>query len=34
LKNFNIQQKREKLDYKQLKDDLKEIDDEGDSETP
>ena len=34
LKNFNIQQKREKLDYKQLKDDLKEIDDEGDSENP
>ena len=34
LKHFNISQKREKLNYTQLRDDLKELDEEGDTPTP
>ncbi len=34
LKHFNISQKREKLDYTELRDDLKELDEEGDTLTP
>jgi hypothetical protein len=34
LKHFNIGQKREKLDYTQLRDDLKDLDEDGDTPTP
>jgi len=34
LKHFNIVQKREKLDYTQLRDDLREFHEEDDSTTP
>jgi len=34
LKHFNIGQKREKLDYTQLRDDLKDLGEDGDTPTP